>query len=223
MTTAEHRLAFGHYQLDTTTGDLYAPSGLVPLAPKALALLRHLVTNAGRLASKRELLDTLWPDVFVTEGVLKVCVREIRQALDDDAQAPRFVETAHRRGYRFVAPVRRVAGPAWPPAMCADEPTATLAGSGATCDPGPDPGEELRHGQNADGNEADHAVAGPAVDAIVFKVRVSVVKADALDCSRWRAPRLQGRVTCTDSRPLPGESMVPCLAQPPGHHCWGPG
>ena len=55
--------------------------------------------------TKRELLDALWPDVFVADGALKVCIREIRRALDDDAPAPRFIETAHRRGYRFIAPV----------------------------------------------------------------------------------------------------------------------
>ena len=108
MNTAEHLLAFRHFQFDPATGDLHGPSGPVALTPKALALLGYLVGHPGRLVSKRELLETLWRDVFVTDGVLKVCVRQIRQALGDDARAPRFVETAHRRGYRFIAPVRRI-------------------------------------------------------------------------------------------------------------------
>jgi DNA-binding winged helix-turn-helix (wHTH) protein len=100
------RITFGDFQFDPATGDLHGSSGLVELTPKALELLGYLTTHAGRLVTKQELLDALWPDVFVTDGVLKVCVREIRRALDDDARAPRFIETAHRRGYRFIAPVR---------------------------------------------------------------------------------------------------------------------
>ena len=107
--TSEHRLSFGRFQLDPATGDVHEPCGVVALKPKALAVLGYLASHPGRLVSKRELLDALWPDVFVGDGVLKVCVREIRRALGDDARAPRFIETAHRRGYRFIAPVRPLA------------------------------------------------------------------------------------------------------------------
>src|SRR6185503_19201239 len=54
---------------------------------------------------KQELLDAVWPGVFVGDAVLKVSIREVRKSLDDDPRAPRFIETAHRRGYRFMAPV----------------------------------------------------------------------------------------------------------------------
>src|SRR5262245_25752548 len=100
------RITFGDFQFDPATADLHGPSGLVQLTPKALELLGYLTSHAGRLVTKRELLDALWPDVFVTDGVLKVCVREIRRALGDDARTPRFIETAHRRGYRFIARVQ---------------------------------------------------------------------------------------------------------------------
>ena len=59
----------------------------------------------GRLVPKQELLDAVWPGVFVGDAVLKVTIREVRKALGDDPHAPRFIETAHRRGYRFIAPV----------------------------------------------------------------------------------------------------------------------
>jgi pimeloyl-ACP methyl ester carboxylesterase/DNA-binding winged helix-turn-helix (wHTH) protein len=75
----------------------------VPLTPKAFALLTHLAHHAGRLVSKQDLLDAVWPGVFVGDGVLKSTIREVRKALGDDPHAPRFIETAHRRGYRFVA------------------------------------------------------------------------------------------------------------------------
>src|SRR6476620_6237348 len=104
----EHRLAFGEFELDPAAGHLRGRSGPVALTPKSLALLEYLAARPGRLVPKQELLDAIWPGVFVADGGLKVCVREIRRALDDDARAARFVETAHRRGYRFIAPVRRV-------------------------------------------------------------------------------------------------------------------
>ena len=85
----------------------------MPLTPKAYDVLRYLVEHAGRLVTKQELLDAGWPEVFVGDAALKVCIREIRKALDDEAQKPQYIETAHRRGYRFIATVgsdsRRVA------------------------------------------------------------------------------------------------------------------
>ena len=78
----------------------------MPLAPKAFAVLQHLVRKSGQLVTKDELLSLAWADVHVGDGALKVCVREIRRALNDDPRTPLFIETAHRRGYRFVAPWR---------------------------------------------------------------------------------------------------------------------
>jgi DNA-binding winged helix-turn-helix (wHTH) protein len=59
--------------------------------------------NSGRLIPKRELIANVWPGVYVTDDVLKTTVRDIRRALQDDSHSPRFIETAHRRGYRFIA------------------------------------------------------------------------------------------------------------------------
>jgi pimeloyl-ACP methyl ester carboxylesterase/DNA-binding winged helix-turn-helix (wHTH) protein len=97
--------AFHPFRLDSVSGQLYGGSGPIPLAPKALSLLEYLVDRPGRLIPKTELLDALWPGVFVGDGALKVCIRQIRRALGDDAEAPKFIETAHRRGYRFIASV----------------------------------------------------------------------------------------------------------------------
>ena len=70
------------------------------------------MARAGRLVTKDQLLAAVWPDTAVTDTVLKVCVREIRDALGDDPDAPRFVETAHRLGYRFVGQTSRTNLPA---------------------------------------------------------------------------------------------------------------
>lgn len=77
----------------------------MPLAPKAFALLHHLASHAGRLVTKADLMAAIWPDVFVGDAVLKSSIRELRKALGDDPRHPRYIETAHRRGYRFIAPV----------------------------------------------------------------------------------------------------------------------
>ena len=106
--SSQKSMAFDSYLLDLLAGQLYGRSGVIPLTPKASALLEYLAANPGRLLSKRELLDALWPRAYVTDGVLKVCIREIRRALGDDARTPRIIETAHRRGYRFIARVEVV-------------------------------------------------------------------------------------------------------------------
>jgi pimeloyl-ACP methyl ester carboxylesterase len=95
-------MTFGNFTLDAVSGHLYRSGTVVPLTPKAFAVLHHLAANPGRLFTKQELLDAIWPGVFVGDAVLKVTIREIRKALGDDAHFPRFIETAHRRGYRFL-------------------------------------------------------------------------------------------------------------------------
>jgi DNA-binding winged helix-turn-helix (wHTH) protein/predicted ATPase len=76
------------------------------LTPKAFAVLCHLLQRPARLATKDELLEAVWPDSAVTDGSLSTCIREIRRALNDDATKPRYIQTVHRRGYRYVgAPI----------------------------------------------------------------------------------------------------------------------
>ena len=101
-------LVFGSCTLDRAGARLRRDGQVVSLTPRAYDVLKYLVEHAGRLVTKQELFDAIWTDVFVGDAALKVCIREIRRALDDDAQQPRYIETAHRRGYRFIAPVTRV-------------------------------------------------------------------------------------------------------------------
>jgi pimeloyl-ACP methyl ester carboxylesterase len=107
-------LTFAEFRLDPISGHLFRGTEIVPLAPKAFALLRLLAGQSGRLVSKQELLTAVWPGVFVGDAVLKSTIRELRKALGDDSHEPRFIETAHRRGYRFVAPIAMLEPPAPP-------------------------------------------------------------------------------------------------------------
>lgn len=96
---------FASYRLDARAQVLWQDDRLVRLTPKAFGVLHYLARHADRIVTKHELLDHVWPEVHVGDAVLKVAVREIRQALDDDPDAPRFVQTSRRVGYRFVASV----------------------------------------------------------------------------------------------------------------------
>jgi pimeloyl-ACP methyl ester carboxylesterase/DNA-binding winged helix-turn-helix (wHTH) protein len=105
---------FGPFRLDPANELLTRDGRAVKLRPKAFAMLSYLVASAGQLVTKQNLLDDLWPDAFIGDAALKTCMREIRQALDDDAQHPRYIETAHRRGYRFIAQVDGIDAAAGP-------------------------------------------------------------------------------------------------------------
>lgn len=95
-------LTFGSFRLDAANARLWHGTQPVRLKPKAFAVLCHLVERPGQLIRKEDFLEALWPDAIVSEGVLKSCVREIREALGEQARTPQFIETVHRRGYRFI-------------------------------------------------------------------------------------------------------------------------
>jgi DNA-binding winged helix-turn-helix (wHTH) protein/predicted ATPase len=98
-------LSFPPVRLDLLSERLWHGEREVPLRPKSFAVLRYLAERPGRLVTGAELLRAVWPDVSVSETMPRLCVREIRVALGDDARRPRYVETRPRRGYRLVAAV----------------------------------------------------------------------------------------------------------------------
>ena len=103
------RLRFEAFELDEANARLLRNGQAVPLAPKPFALLCELVRRQGALCTKQTLLDKVWGHQFVSDSVLKTAISDLRTVLGDDPRNPRFIETASRRGYRFVAPVTTVA------------------------------------------------------------------------------------------------------------------
>ena len=97
------RFTFGELTLDLDAGLLRRGGQEIRLRPKAFAVLVYLVEHPGRLVSKSELIEAVWPDAAVTDNSLVQCVREIRQALDDESE--QLIRTVARRGYVFAAPV----------------------------------------------------------------------------------------------------------------------
>src|SRR5262249_16685727 len=105
--TGRELYEFGGFKLDAPERVLSRDGHTIALAPKSYDLLISLVRSAGRLATKRELLDLVWPDTFVDEGILAVHISALRKALGDDERQRRYIETVSGRGYRFVGGVRR--------------------------------------------------------------------------------------------------------------------
>ena len=91
--------SFSGFTLDIARGSLTRGNDEVRLRPKSYAALKYLVENSGRLISKDELVEAVWPDTAVTDNSLVQCLKEVREALNDHAQ--KFIKTVPRRGYIF--------------------------------------------------------------------------------------------------------------------------
>jgi len=102
----DQQIALGPFRLDEANECLWHEKRAISLRPKAYAVLRYLVQHPGILVTKQQLLDDVWPNTFVSDAVLKDCIRQLREAFGDEAKSPQYIETAHRRGYRFIGPIR---------------------------------------------------------------------------------------------------------------------
>jgi adenylate cyclase len=101
--TAQTILRFGRFVLDPNTASLCSGDRQLQLRPKSFDVLRYLAQHPGRIVSKDELIEAIWPNIFVTDNSLVQCISDIRGALDDDSQA--VLKTVARRGYLLMGPV----------------------------------------------------------------------------------------------------------------------
>ena len=101
----KHLYSFGEFSLNVEDHTLSRNGETVPVTPKMFDLLLVLVQNPGRVLRKDFLMQSVWPDSFVEEGNITFNIRQLRKALDDNAQSPIYIETIPRRGYRFLLPV----------------------------------------------------------------------------------------------------------------------
>src|SRR5713226_4340371 len=97
---------FGPFQLDVASRGLYRSGEFVPLAPKAFETLLVLVQDAGRVVTKEQLLERVWPDAFVEEGSITNNISTLRKILNPHFEGDGPITTVARRGYRFSAAVR---------------------------------------------------------------------------------------------------------------------
>ena len=105
----------GGWTVEPTLARISRDGREVHLRPRAMEVLVRLAMTAGDLASKRDLLDAVWEQEFVSEHALTQVIAELRDALGDDARSPTFIENIPRRGYRLVAEVVPIDDAAAPP------------------------------------------------------------------------------------------------------------
>src|ERR1051326_7587930 len=105
---AERLLRFESFELDVRSRELRKGKNRIRLQEQPFEILRLMLERPGDVVTREELAQRLWPKgTFVdVEHSLNAAVKRLRAALGDDADNPRFVETLHRRGYRFIAPVQ---------------------------------------------------------------------------------------------------------------------
>jgi DNA-binding winged helix-turn-helix (wHTH) protein len=99
------RVVFGEFTVDAGQRRVLASGRDVRLAPKAFELLLALLENRPKAIAKQELFKRLWPDAFVTENNLPTLIGDLRAALGDDAQTPRWIRTVYGYGYAFTGDV----------------------------------------------------------------------------------------------------------------------
>lgn len=132
MPTDNPIITIGAWEFDPAVGRLRAGDTLVELEPKTAEVLLLLVAHRGQVVSREDILDQVWPDTNVSLGALARCISKLRKALDDDAQAPRYIETLTKRGYRLLE-----TGPATPEPRTDAAPAPNAVATAAAESPAP--------------------------------------------------------------------------------------
>ncbi len=106
---AEGDVLFPPFRFDAVAQQLWRGNQPLELRPKTFALLRYLLGRPGQLVTKDDVLQHVWPDIVVGDQVPGVSIRELRRTLEDDRWAPKFIETVHGRGFRWIGSSRQLA------------------------------------------------------------------------------------------------------------------
>src|SRR5437016_11644821 len=96
---------FDDVRIEPATFRAFKAGNVIQLEPKGLRLLLFLIENRDRLIEKEEILNTIWSGTHVTENALAGEIAKLRKTLGDDPKAPKYIQTVHTRGYRFIAEV----------------------------------------------------------------------------------------------------------------------
>src|SRR5262249_49704127 len=107
---AAGRFVFGEFLLDVAGHRLWREAREIPLPPQSWGVLCYLPARPGLLVTKETLHGEIWRGSVVSDDTLTKSIAELRQALGDNTRSPRFIETVHGRGFRFVAEVRPASG-----------------------------------------------------------------------------------------------------------------
>lgn len=107
MNANENFYQFDDITLDCENFHVQKDGQNITLTPRAFDVLVFLLQNNGRVVEKQEIFDSVWKDTFVSDNALTKIIKEVRQALKDDASNPRYIETVLKRGYRFISEVEK--------------------------------------------------------------------------------------------------------------------
>ncbi|HEY7490783.1 MAG TPA: AAA family ATPase, partial [Candidatus Tectomicrobia bacterium] len=199
------RYRFHNYTLDPASQELWHGTQRLPLEPKVLQVLLYLLEHRDRLVPKAELLEQCWPETFVSESALTRCLARLRKAVPAPPAAPPIIETRHRQGYRFVAPVTvltqmpppAMADPALPraqgPAQVAEHPMPPVA-------PAPSPPLTPRSSPPPPAPPTRPAAPGAErrqLTVLFCDVVDSTILAGQLDPEDWRDVMERYHATCT--------------------------
>lgn len=111
MTAERSRVfQFDDVRVETETFKVFKAGSPAELEPKALRVLLYLIEHRGRLVEKSELLDAVWKDTNVTENAMTREIAKLRKLLGDSSREPKYIQTVHTRGYRFIAEVEEING-----------------------------------------------------------------------------------------------------------------
>jgi predicted ATPase/DNA-binding winged helix-turn-helix (wHTH) protein len=208
LASTPHVIEFPPFQLDLRQGLLLRRTAPVALRPKTFAVLHYLALHPGDLVTKQALLDAVWGDVVVTDDVVRLSIRELRVALDDDPVAPRFIQTVRRRGYRFIAAVGAAAA-------SAAEPTTVplLASVAGAASPGTMVGRARERAEIAD---AIAAAAGGRRNMLFVSGEAGIGKTTLVDAAlddlrgSTSPPPVIGRGQCIEQYGV-GEPYLPVV------------
>jgi eukaryotic-like serine/threonine-protein kinase len=194
---------FGPFRLDLSDGLLSRAGEEVRLPPRAMTILQHLVERAGRIVSKQALMDLAWKDAHVSETSLTEAVGLVRQALGDDPQQPTFIQTVHRRGYRFIAPLATE-----PPTASTSSVTSTA--SSPTPTPAPAPGTTTARSEG----ERRALVRGFIAAAVLLAIAALWIWITSRPAPAGEVTRVNVAFPA-DQAPVPGLNTHPVVALSP--------
>jgi TolB-like protein/DNA-binding winged helix-turn-helix (wHTH) protein/Tfp pilus assembly protein PilF len=154
----------------------------VTLTPRAFDVLRVLLHNSGTVVERRELFDEVWKDTFVTDNALSKVIKELRHALSDSADAPHYIETIPKRGYRFIGTL---------------EPIHTNGVSG--------PAATITDGDYQDPDGAATKRSAVPVKIVGVLVLISLTAASAWFLLRPNSPQMPATIAVLPFKPLNGD------------------
>src|SRR2546428_13682885 len=99
---ARVRYRFGNFMLSPARRVLLRSGNEVPLIPRYFELLLTLVERRQEAVHRREIFESVWSDVVVSDGALSQAIRTLRRTLGDDSRSPAYIRTVSRHGYRFA-------------------------------------------------------------------------------------------------------------------------